>query len=127
MGLQSWEPESDVGAAREPEDIAHEEHEEPVHLYTDVRINMASRSDNGDFRPVSTRVIPEDVPTTDLLKVKESVEEDNSRIKTGYERIKQKVKDMRQDHSKAVTEGRRSGRGKLVCDNWDILKNLGHL
>ena len=42
--------------------------------------------------------------------------------KTGYERVKEKVKTVRQSYRKAVTEGRRSGSGKLVCDNWDFLK-----
>ena len=31
---------------------------------------------------------------------------------------------MRQDYRNAVTVGRRSGSGKLVADNWDILKNI---
>lgn len=42
----------------------------------------------------------------------------------GYERIKEKAKAIRQAYRKAVTEGRRSGSGKLVCDNWDKLKIL---
>lgn len=42
----------------------------------------------------------------------------------GYERIKEKVKAIRQAYRKAVTEGRRSGGGKLVYDNWDKLKTL---
>lgn len=45
-------------------------------------------------------------------------------MKTEYERIKEKIKDIRQGYRKAVTEGRRSGSGKLVCDNWDTLKAL---
>ena len=31
---------------------------------------------------------------------------------------------MRQDYRNAVTVGRRSGSGKLVEDNWDILKSI---
>ena len=42
----------------------------------------------------------------------------------GYERIKEKVKATQQYHGKAVTEGRRSSTGKLVCDNWEKLKTL---
>ena len=45
-------------------------------------------------------------------------------IKNGYQKIKQKIKDLRQDYKNAVTVGRRSGSGKLVEDNWDILKNI---
>ena len=31
---------------------------------------------------------------------------------------------MRQDYRNSVTVGRRSGSGKLVEDNWDILNNI---
>ena len=44
--------------------------------------------------------------------------------KNGYQRIKQKIKDLRQDYRNAVTIGRRSGCGKLVEDNWNCLKNI---
>ena len=40
----------------------------------------------------------------------------------GYERVKEKVKDVRQEYRKAVTEGRRSGSRKLIADSWDLLK-----
>ena len=45
-------------------------------------------------------------------------------IKIGYQRIKQKIKDLRQDYRNAMTVGRRSRSGKLVENNWDILKNI---
>ena len=35
-----------------------------------------------------------------------------------------KVKEVRQDYRKAVASGRRSGCGKLICENWDTLKTL---
>ena len=50
--------------------------------------------------------------------------EEKKLAKVGYDRIKQKVKDIRQDYCKAITEGRRSGSGHLVCENWDTLKTL---
>ena len=43
---------------------------------------------------------------------------DKKHIRLGYERVKQKVKDISQEYRKAVTEGRRSGSGKLVADSW---------
>ena len=45
-------------------------------------------------------------------------------IKTRYLRIKTKVKEFKQDCRKTINKGRRSGSGKLVCDNWYLLKNL---
>ena len=50
--------------------------------------------------------------------------EEKRLTKIRYDRVKQKIKDIRQDYRKAVTEGRRSGSGRLVCENWDTLKNL---
>ena len=34
------------------------------------------------------------------------------------------MEEVRQDYRTAINEGRRSGRGKLVFENWDLLKNL---
>ncbi len=48
--------------------------------------------------------------------------QDKIQIKKGYDRIKAKVKAVRQEYRTAVTTGRRSGSGKLVADNWDTLK-----
>ena len=42
----------------------------------------------------------------------------------GYDRIKEKVRTVRKDYLKAVTEGRRFGSVKIVMDNWDSLKDL---
>jgi len=49
-------------------------------------------------------------------------EEERKAISVGYTRIKAKVKEIRQNYRKAVTEGQRSGSGKVVCDNWEELK-----
>lgn len=45
-------------------------------------------------------------------------------MKIRYKKIKEKVRSISQDYRKAVTEGHNSGNGKLVCDNWDIWKEL---
>ena len=46
------------------------------------------------------------------------------KVKAKEKEIKEKVKAIQQDYRKAVTEGRRSSSGKLVCDNWEKLKAL---
>ena len=51
-------------------------------------------------------------------------EGDKKLTKMGYQRIKAKVKEVRQQYRKAVTEGRRSGSGRIVCDNWELLKSI---
>ena len=49
--------------------------------------------------------------------------DENKVIKIGYERVNPKIEDVRQDYRKTVNEGRRSGIGKLVIDNWNLLKD----
>ena len=77
-----------------------------------------------DFGPVITTEIGDELSTEELAKQKDAVAEERKLIKIGHQRIKQKIKDLRQDYRNAVTVGRRSGSGKLVEDNWDILKNI---
>ena len=95
-----------------------------VKLYTEVRSPMAEKYDRNDFGPVITAETGDDLSTEELAKQKAAVAEEQKLIKIGYQRIKQKIKDLRQDYRNAVTVGRRSGSGKLVEDNWDILKNI---
>ena len=42
-------------------------------------------------------------------------------IKIGYKRVMEKTKELRQKFSKAVTNGTRSGSGKLVMEFYDDL------
>ena len=49
---------------------------------------------------------------------------DKKQIKLGYERVKQKVKDTRQEYRTAGTEGRKSCSRKLVANSWDLLKKI---
>ena len=52
------------------------------------------------------------------------IEEEKQKIKLGYQRVKEKVKNVRQDYRNAVNKGTRSGRGKVVQDNYDLLTDL---
>ena len=45
-------------------------------------------------------------------------------MKIGYERVKQKAPDIRQEHRIGVTQGTRSGSSRVACENWEQLKNL---
>jgi hypothetical protein len=68
--------------------------------------------------------LPNDLSTIELAREKNRLENEKKLIKTSYDRVKTKAKEIRQNYRKAVTEGRRSGSGKVVCDNWDKLKNI---
>jgi len=96
-----------------------------VKMYGEVRTLMAKEfKENYEFGPEKATEIPKDVPPEEFKQLKEKLTQDNKAIKLGYDRVKQKIRDIRQDYRKAVTEGRRSGSGRIVCDNWDRLKNL---
>ena len=95
-----------------------------VKLYAEVRNLMAEKYDRNYIGPVITTEIGVNLSTEELAKQEAAVAEEQKLIKIGYQRIKQKIKDLRQDYSNAVTVGRRFGSSKLVEDNWDILKNI---
>ena len=95
-----------------------------VKLYTEPRIMMSGMYDESDFGPISLSELDKTVNNDELAAQRLKLSEEKKLVKTGYHRVKEKVKALRQDYRKAVTEGRRSGSGRLVCDNWDILKLL---
>ena len=88
-----------------------------VKLYTEVRSVMAEKYDRNDFDSVITTEIGDDLSTEELAKQKAAVAEEQKMIKIGYQRIKQNIKNFRQDYRNAVTVGRRYGSGKLAEDN----------
>ncbi len=56
-----------------------------------------------------------------LLKQRQ---EERNQIKKGYQRVQEKLKEIRQNFSTAVTTGRRSGSGKVVLDFYDELVQI---
>ena len=50
--------------------------------------------------------------------------EENSQIQRDHQRIQEKVKEIRQNFSKAVTAGKTSGSGKLVYEFYDELVHI---
>ena len=47
-----------------------------------------------------------------------------SQIKKGYNRIKEKIREIRKAYNKAVTNGTRSGSGKIVQEHYDELAQI---
>ena len=92
-----------------------------VALYKEAREAMATLYSEEHFGPVQ---LIEDNDDISQKEYKQLLTEQKKLIKMGYQRIREKVKEVRQDYRKAVTSGRRSGSGKLICENWDTLKTL---
>ena len=95
-----------------------------VKLYGEIRVMMAKKFEANDFGPIELAAAGEDLTKAELDNFKVQLAIQKKQIRTGYERVKEKSKALRQQYRKAVTEGRRSGSGRLVCDNWDTLKTL---
>ena len=98
-----------------------------VRLYEEVRKAMALVYEESDFGPneVCAPSKPVKEMTEDEYKVyKNILDKDKSMIKLGYNRIKEKLKSIRQDYSKAVVSGTRSGSGKIVLQYFDELASI---
>ncbi len=95
-----------------------------VVMYEEVRKIMAGKFE-GQFGPVDIELIDEENDSDEeKLRKDKQILEDKKLINEGYNRIRGKVKTVRQDYRTAVIEGRRSGSGKLVYDNWDTLHKV---
>ena len=97
-----------------------------VKLYEEVRKRMAAIYES-DFGPneVCLPSKPVKEMTEDEYKVyKNILDKDKGMIKLGYNRIKEKLKSIRQDYSKAVVSGTRSGSGKIVLQYFDDLASI---
>ena len=95
-------------------------------MYTEVRRCMGIDFPD-DFGPESVSE-----PTTELTDMesdeyelyRKKLDEQNSKIRIGYQRIKEKVKNLRQDYRNAVNKGTRSGSGKVGQDNFELLTEI---
>jgi hypothetical protein len=66
----------------------------------------------------------EDMSEEEKKKFLAKQKKENSQIQKGHQRIQEKVKEIRQSFSKAITSGRRSGSGKLVYEFYDELVRI---
>lgn len=84
-----------------------------VRLYGEVRIMMAKKFERDDFGPLTVTPPEDNFNKGELDDYRVEIALEKKQIKSGYE----KSKAIRQDYRKAVTETRRSGSGKLDCEN----------
>ena len=97
--------------------------------YQELRVEMAGiyADDVSLFGPVTSIALPDNF---DILlkeeknKAKSRVKESKDLITKGQRRVMEKVKVIRQNFSKAVVSGSRSGSGKIVYEFYDKLITL---
>ena len=98
--------------------------------YNEIRLRMAMLFEEEDvslFGPVAPVALPgnfEDLTGVEREKAKKSVKDAKDLITRGQKRMMEKVKEIRQNFSKAVVAGSRSGSGKIVYEFYDKLIQL---
>ena len=98
-----------------------------VVFYGEIRKIMSINFDDSDFGLVTVSECPKPLQGMSDKELKEfnvMVKLEKSAIKKRYDRVKEKVKALRQDYRTAVNTGTRSGSGKIVRDNWDDLTEI---
>ena len=106
-----------------------------VKQYECVRVSLANIyvDDPSFFGPPSVVKSPLFLKSDESLSAEQKREkqqllkqqqEERNQIKKGYQRVQEKIKEIRQNFSTAVTLGRRSGSGKVVLDFYDELVRI---
>ena len=106
-----------------------------VRQYESIRVALANIyiKDTTLFGPPSAISSPLFEVSDDCLeeetkrqkqKLLKQRQEEQNQIKKGYQRVQEKLKEIRQNFSTAVTTGRRSGSGKIVLQFYDELVQI---
>ena len=95
-----------------------------IQLYEDIRKMMARMFPGEEFGPEATTIIPSEISESERALLQRDIVIENKEIKVGYNRIKYRVKQLRQNFKKAVVDGTRSGSGRLIIENWDHLVSI---
>lgn len=90
-------------------------------MYTDLRTEMSKSFCISDFGPESIPRRGEDESNTNYKK---RIEKLDKLKKEGYTRVKNKIRELRRGYKQAVDRGTRSGSGRLVADNYELLREI---
>ena len=91
-------------------------------LYTEVRQFMAI-DNSKDFGPELVSLPGAEVKYMDTAEYnvfKKRMDEEKARVRREYERIRERMKSLRQDYRAPVNKGTQSGSSKPVQDNFDL-------
>ena len=95
-----------------------------VKQYEEIHKNLARKyKEESFFRIESLSEKSHEGFSTDEKKVefRKKLQREREGIKKGYNRVLEKIKDIHQRFSMAVTTGRRSGSGKVILEYYDKL------
>ena len=91
--------------------------------YSKLRKEMAKKYEG--FGPVETTINPRaDLSIQESKEYGGKIKLENKLIDTGYNRVLQKVKILRQAFSKAIVSGTRSGSHRMVYRHFEVMKSI---
>ena len=89
-------------------------------MYEEIR-RILARTNSRWFGPSRCSVCPENATEEEKKEFLSLIKCEKEHIKLGYNRVMEKTKELRQKFTQAVTNGTRSGSGKLVAEFYDDL------
>ena len=96
-----------------------------IAFYSRVREMMAEMFPPTDFGPKAIKLYHTDNMTTEeILECKRKSDTEKKQIKEGYSRVKIKIKELRRGYKNTVDTGSRSGSGRLVSENFELLRGI---
>lgn len=95
-------------------------------MYTQIRNSMARHyvDDFGPENVTESEVELKDMDKDTYLTFAKKTNAEKLLIKSGYSRVKEKIKALRQDYRAAVSKGSRSGSSRVVQENYDLLAEI---
>ena len=94
-------------------------------FYSRLREMMGEMFPPTDFGPKAIKLYRTDNMTREeILEWKIKSETEEKQRKEGYSRVKIKIKELRRGYKNAVDTGSRSGSGKLVSENFELLRDI---
>ncbi|XP_022791953.1 uncharacterized protein LOC111331161 [Stylophora pistillata] len=95
-------------------------------MYTQIRNSMARHyvDDFGPEKVMESEVELKDMDKDTYLTFAKKTNAEKLLIKSGYSRVKEKIKALRQDYRAAVSKGSRSGSSHVVQENYDLLAEI---
>ena len=96
-----------------------------IAFYSRLREMMAEMFPPTDFGPKAIKLYHTDNMTREeILECKRKSEIEEKQIKEGYSRVKIKITELRRGYQNTVDTGSRSGSGKLVSENFELLREI---
>ena len=100
-------------------------------MYSEIRKEMAglyAKENQDHFGPVELttleRTDSENLSEEEIYSRREAIKKEKEMISRGKNRIQEKIKEIRQNYSKAVKLGTRSGSGQIVFEHYEKLVGI---